>query len=1261
MPANSNALRQNAQGRWDLTLRHDKPNIDLEIPVKLTYRGTQVSMTVKYTEQTVNTGWYTELGVPIDTNDIIKYAQPVIKGGKTYTVTGWTIDVEEYHDSGTTEDYLTFSPTSKQVASSSTSFTLSVSSNTSWSIGTNTSVDWLGMNYNSGTGNKDITVTIEANNDGEGRDVTILGYIGSTQKASCEITQSSGGDTPQPPAPEYTLLVTIEDGYNSTIDACGTTKVIATLYDGLGGSSAVTDSCDWLIITGAGYINIDTSTNPVTVTGRGNATSREQECKVMARYNNTLTAATSIFVLQNPLIPPFISLVNESDLTRFQSIPCLGLASPGYEIGISSNVAWRARLSDIDDEYWLHVSYNANTVTVYIDENVDPYSGEGGSARTSSFIIEAVDSGLGVSSITITVNQASCSDRINVPDKGEFVFDCNSPSSYTRNIVAWDDVEWYIEADFRAYQDVDWFSVSPTSGMGNGQFTVTILKDNFDNETRGSGYIVFKTGSTQTPVDWDINVKQEPTPFFEITGSVAHVPATSGSVTVTVETNKEIQATTSDTWIQNLQVGNNVSQVGGTAYTEVTFDVTENSSEDSGRTGTITIQSLYSGDCGSLGSKTIQVIQDASTSTSASFIHVRKIDEPVTEVHQSISFPIDEALASTTEMWFVLSADGDCKLHDITSSTGDEGLLGVYMVDGNIDVDVTNGAPFSLIGSATFKAVYGTPYAREKNFKLTFKTKKGTGTGKTATVEIQQEREYEIGVTNVYFDYVSPTVIPWAGNSCNWLLTTMTVQIFAERLFNSGRRSASEQICNYIKVDPNNQQLQGVDHDILTLSVTNNPTGTPKYCIILPDELEDYNGYHSVCERPFQIQFSPNSGNTPNGQNRNVNFELNYQDNDGNTAATAFTVTVPYCYVEPVLDEVYIVDGNDLVDELVIENYPVGTLIDVQLTGLTVGETKLSFDCDESFTETIFQDFEIDGEPFDGTSPLNYWTATKVNPHITFIKGTSDEVSLYIDCSRSGYADKRLVVTFGEAAQGGDPGTIELNVNKQSMLFNCENDEETVTVTTGAHVKWTASSEGGKALFGPDYESTITGVGSGSFVCHGLINTKADKTNITDTIVVQTEGENSVSKRISVTQEATPCYIANGFDYGDTLVFGPEGGTKKLTIYADSSISFMFQYNLNELIEYGGVLGGQWATDWSSKKTDTNGNTYYEIEITAQPWDTSGESTPPDSRYSYAVLDKNRDTDCIKTNVDLAATKQYTAEDAPDVYRHRITIIQSSY
>jgi len=104
MAVNSNALTQNAQGRWDLTLKHDKSNVNLQIPARLTYDGIQVSTTITNVEKTINTDWYTELGVPINPDDIDKYAQPVTKDGKTYIVTGWSFDVEPYDDSGTTAE-----------------------------------------------------------------------------------------------------------------------------------------------------------------------------------------------------------------------------------------------------------------------------------------------------------------------------------------------------------------------------------------------------------------------------------------------------------------------------------------------------------------------------------------------------------------------------------------------------------------------------------------------------------------------------------------------------------------------------------------------------------------------------------------------------------------------------------------------------------------------------------------------------------------------------------------------------------------------------------------------------------------------------------------------------------------------------------------------------------------------------------------------------------------------------------------------------
>ena len=102
--ADSNALTQNAQGRWDLTLKHNKSGVNLQIPARLTYDGSQVTATITDTPQTFNTDWYTDLGTPINTDDIDKNAQPVTKDGKTYIVNAWTFDVKPYDDSGITAE-----------------------------------------------------------------------------------------------------------------------------------------------------------------------------------------------------------------------------------------------------------------------------------------------------------------------------------------------------------------------------------------------------------------------------------------------------------------------------------------------------------------------------------------------------------------------------------------------------------------------------------------------------------------------------------------------------------------------------------------------------------------------------------------------------------------------------------------------------------------------------------------------------------------------------------------------------------------------------------------------------------------------------------------------------------------------------------------------------------------------------------------------------------------------------------------------------
>ena len=724
---------------------------------------------------------------------------------------------------------------------------------------------------------------------------------------------------------------------------------------------------------------------------------------------------------------PKIVIENYDDVvSTLGNVPCAGLPSPGYDIEVNCDFEWRVKLSDIDDEYWLFISSDAEKVTVCVDQNTDPHSGKGGAPRTGSFIIEATDPSLGVQPITLTVSQDHCDDLIAVDDRA-FVFTCDGPDSYTRQITAWSDLEWHLVPDFGEWETTEWFSVSPASGVGDGSFTVTILRDNYDNAVRGSGYLQIYTGSTQTYLDWDINVRQEPTPFFNVSGNSIHAASEGGNVSVTVYTNQPITASTTDSWIKNLSIGENIRVVGGTAYTIVTFTIEENSSVDQ-RDGNVTIGSTYSGPCGNFESENVQVLQNGANTDSATFIRVKKDDEPITAYRQEIEYPIQEADASTTAVTFNIWSDGKCKLTDITSETGHDGLR-VVMVNGAVELDVTDGTPFD--GTGMFKAIYGQAYiGHEKNFKITFEVSDPgiiTTESERATVEITQERDYPVAVTGVTFEHLAPHIAPnttdGPGNCCGWHLTEMWIEVYAETLYKSGWRThSSEAIDNYIKRVGSST---GVDTDMLSLKVLNNPSSGQKYCytweddIALADELHG-GTYHPTFDYPFKIEFSPNTGTTTttdpwaDGFRRDVQFMATYRDDDGNFVQETFIVEVPYCNPpEPEEQEVYIVSGSTFEDEVVI-NPGVGTTVEIRLVGLESGETKLHFESNESLTDSRVSNFMVNGDSVDVTYGDNSWTADASEAIVSFTRLDRGDFNITIECDRPGYSRKTLVVWLEE-------------------------------------------------------------------------------------------------------------------------------------------------------------------------------------------------------------------------------------------------------
>lgn len=146
------------------------------------------------------------------------------------------------------------------------------------------------------------------------------------------------------------------------------------------------------------------------------------------------------------------------------------------------------------------------------------------------------------------------------------------------------DVSW------TASSDATWATISPASGSGNANLTVSI-EENHTTELR-SGTITIQNGAGSAKV----NVTQDGK-YLNVSTESIYYDADGGSEAVTVTTDGSFEATTSDSWITITTIGKSI-----------TIDAIANTTTNT-RTGSVTI-SLSNLTSGSL-SKTINVQQNA--------------------------------------------------------------------------------------------------------------------------------------------------------------------------------------------------------------------------------------------------------------------------------------------------------------------------------------------------------------------------------------------------------------------------------------------------------------------------------------------------------------------------------------------------------------------------------------------------------------------------------------------------------------------------
>ena len=199
MAANSNTLRQNAQGKWKLSLYHTGKS-SIVIPAKFKYAGIPVAFNITSTlpSDGVDTGWKTELGVPIDFyNDVERVYTPYTEGNKRYKVRmPEKITVTPYQSGGGEPEtpYLISNLLPNSINCSGGNVTLTIESNVSWTISDNSGL--LSYSTSAGTGDKTVTVRVPAYSSqttDRSFSIIVTGQSGLTETEELTQIKASGG------------------------------------------------------------------------------------------------------------------------------------------------------------------------------------------------------------------------------------------------------------------------------------------------------------------------------------------------------------------------------------------------------------------------------------------------------------------------------------------------------------------------------------------------------------------------------------------------------------------------------------------------------------------------------------------------------------------------------------------------------------------------------------------------------------------------------------------------------------------------------------------------------------------------------------------------------------------------------------------------------------------------------------------------------------------------------------------------------------
>lgn len=268
----------------------------------------------------------------------------------TVTGSGLTDTVTITQEKKILEPYLTISTSPTTVQSTGGTVTISVSSNTGWTLTTTEGT----LSVSSGNGNRDVVLTIPNYSGVDSRTITVIAKFTSTGEEQDRKAITQNGITPSI-VPDSSVTSLFSD-ISCDDETVYTVNVVANIE-----WTAETNN-SWITIS-----NITSSSFKVSFSENGGNT-RNGSILVKATDRSLSAYDKTISVRQVKCVEYYIRLKNASDQNAFVSVPCSGFGSKTIEllINLPEGTTWYAESDGTD---WVNIQKYSDNVVVSFDDN----------------------------------------------------------------------------------------------------------------------------------------------------------------------------------------------------------------------------------------------------------------------------------------------------------------------------------------------------------------------------------------------------------------------------------------------------------------------------------------------------------------------------------------------------------------------------------------------------------------------------------------------------------------------------------------------------------------------------------------------------------------------------------------------------------------------------------------------------------------------------------------------------------------------------